>query len=516
MQRRGAAADARPRARTPRCAANSPSKASIRGPIVSQPERSVSATASTCASLEADVEDGNALVVVRGGHRPRLIQPGRGETLPAPRDAASPYCELDERQGSKALSRGSDRDGRGASSSACSPPPTRSTCPATGGDARLRRGAASTRPAGGPLPARAPPRRRRHPGAGASNRRRRERRSREARSRSARSSTPRTANAPATCTRVLAYDTRTRKWSEPTSSPIGLNHSQAATYDGNALSRRRLPRRVRSDRRQFWRYDPATDRVDRAAADGTGPRRRRGGGDRRQALRRRRRSADLLGVNGRGQAPTARLEVFDFKTGNGKPAPTCRSPATTRWASPWAASSTSPAGGRTCSTSTTTSPPSPSSTATTRRTDTLGTAARRCPFGVGFEGITAAAGKVVIVGGEDQADWEDGGGWADASAWDFDPKTERWQRLPDLHDRAARLRRRHARGRIYALMGSYCPGLPRAGPRERTRSSRFPCPPYFFHNPRARAQDLHRGSGCAHRGLRRRSARLRGAHQPPG
>ena len=31
---------------------------------------------------------------------------------------------------------------------------------------------------------------------------------------------------------MLAFDTRTRQWSEPTTLPTGLNHSQVATYDG--------------------------------------------------------------------------------------------------------------------------------------------------------------------------------------------------------------------------------------------------------------------------------------------
>ena len=80
-------------------------------------------------------------------------------------------------------------------------------------------------------------------------------------------------------------------------------------------------------------------------------------------------------------------------------------------------------------------------------------------------GITTAAGKVVIVGGEDQQQWEDGGGWATASGWAFDPRSDRWQRLPDLNIERRGMGAATVGGRIYVLMGSYCPGLTPKGPQ---------------------------------------------------
>ena len=79
-------------------------------------------------------------------------------------------------------------------------------------------------------------------------------------------------------------------------------------------------------------------------------------------------------------------------------------------------------------------------------------------------GIITAAGKIVIVGGENQARWEDGGGWITPSAWTFNPKTNRWQRLPDLHIERRGSGAATAGGRVYVLSGSYCPGVKPTGP----------------------------------------------------
>ena len=79
-------------------------------------------------------------------------------------------------------------------------------------------------------------------------------------------------------------------------------------------------------------------------------------------------------------------------------------------------------------------------------------------------GIVTAGGKVVVFGGDDELGWKDGGGSVTASAWAFDPQGEGWHRLPDLTIE------RHAFGaaatgdRVYALGGSYCPGLKPNGP----------------------------------------------------
>jgi len=79
-------------------------------------------------------------------------------------------------------------------------------------------------------------------------------------------------------------------------------------------------------------------------------------------------------------------------------------------------------------------------------------------------GMVAAAGRIVVIGGDDELGWKAGGGSVSPMAWAFDPKTSRWMRLPDLAIE------RHAFGaavsadRIYAIGGSYCPGIKPGGP----------------------------------------------------
>ncbi len=59
--------------------------------------------------------------------------------------------------------------------------------------------------------------------------------------------------------RVTAFDTRTRKWSDPTSLPTGLNHSQVATHDGKLyLAGGYLD--GEDPTANVWQYDPETDR----------------------------------------------------------------------------------------------------------------------------------------------------------------------------------------------------------------------------------------------------------------
>jgi N-acetylneuraminic acid mutarotase len=79
-------------------------------------------------------------------------------------------------------------------------------------------------------------------------------------------------------------------------------------------------------------------------------------------------------------------------------------------------------------------------------------------------GVVAAAGKVVVFGGDDELGWQEGGGSVTPSAWAFDPKTERWRRLPDLEIERHAFGAAVAGNRVYALGGSYCPGLKPNGP----------------------------------------------------
>jgi len=253
---------------------------------------------------------------------------------------------------------------------------------------------------------------------------------------------------------VLAFDTRTKRWSEPTHIPIGLDHGEAATYDGKLyLAGGYLDGEEPTT--DFWQYDPRTDRWTQLPSMHQPPR-----------------AAGAVAVIGHrlyvaGGAPQTfnvssfpvydTLEIYDFDEGKwsfGAPMQIGRhhisgaavdgkfyvaggrgdkdhsltvfesyDPDTDKW---------------------TTLPPMP-----------LGLASPR---------VVAAGGKIVVVGGEDQLNWEEGDGWVTPSAWAFDPKLNRWARLPDM-----RFERRGggaavAGGRIYAIGGSYCPGLKPNGP----------------------------------------------------
>ena len=269
-----------------------------------------------------------------------------------------------------------------------------------------------------------------------------------------------TSGQPGNFRRVLAYDTRTRRWSEPTRTPTGLNHSQPAAYRGDLyLAGGYIDGDQPTNR--FWRYDPRKNRwtelppmrQPRGAA-GTavvGDKLYVAGG-----------APQSFGVSISGE-PYGTLEIYDFKTntwefGPDMPVPRHHAAAAGLGGKLYVA------GGRAGLLDLNNS--TPPSDEFDRYDPGTGKWERlpRMPLGVGFEGITTASGKIVIVGGEDQTHWEDGGGWTTPSAWAFDPKTERWQRLPDLTIERRGFGAATARERIYALMGSYCPGLTPNGP----------------------------------------------------
>jgi N-acetylneuraminic acid mutarotase len=260
---------------------------------------------------------------------------------------------------------------------------------------------------------------------------------------------------------VLAFDTRTGRWSEPTRSPVGLNHTQPVAYRGDLyLTGGYLDGDVPTD--GLWRYDPQADRwqelppmdLPRGGA-GTavvGDKLYIAGG-----------APQTFGVSLEGSA-YGRLEIFDFEdetweTGPDMPVPRHHTVAVGLGGKLYVA------GGRAGLLDTNNdTPPSDEFD----RYDPASEEWERLPplpLGAGFMGITTAAGKVVIVGGEDQQHWEDGGGWATPSAWAFDPRSDRWQRLPDLNIERRGMGAATVGDRIYVLMGSYCPGLTPDGPQ---------------------------------------------------
>ncbi len=253
---------------------------------------------------------------------------------------------------------------------------------------------------------------------------------------------------------VLAYDTRTGKWSEPTSLPTGLNHSQPATHDGKLyLAGGYLEGEDPTD--NFWEYDPATKRWTELPSL---PRPTAAGatvvvGDKLYVA-----SGAPQTFNASGPiAPYPQLQVYDFATGKWSlgadiPHPRHHVGGATVDGELYVV------GGR---------GEEDHSLATFERYDPATDSWERLPdvpFGVASPGLVAIDGKLVVVGGEDQYDWEDGGGWVTPAAWAFDPRTDRWTRLPDMH-----LERRGSgvaatEDRVYALGGSYCPGLKPNGP----------------------------------------------------
>lgn len=242
--------------------------------------------------------------------------------------------------------------------------------------------------------------------------------------------------------------------------PIGLNHSQPATYEGDLyVAGGYLDGLYPTN--QFWRYDPDEDRWDELppmhlprGAAGTAV-----VGDKLYVAG----GAPQVFNRSVAGAPYASLEIYDFETGEWSSGADVLVPRH-HTAAVGLGGKLYLAGGRTGLLELNDDvPPSDDFERYDPDTDEW-EILPSMPLGVGFEGATAAAGKVVVVGGEDQRHWEDGGGWATSSAWAYDPRTDRWQRLPDMNFDRRGFGAVTAGGRIYAPMGGYCPGLTPKGP----------------------------------------------------
>jgi N-acetylneuraminic acid mutarotase len=253
---------------------------------------------------------------------------------------------------------------------------------------------------------------------------------------------------------VYALDTRTGKWTEPTKTPVRLNHHWAVAYKGDIYLAGGLIGGEEPTAR-VWRYDPEANRFSELP-----PMRQARGATGAAVI------DDKLYVVGGGPNafPAAyvesygTLEVYDFKTG--------RWLARTEMPTPRHHVGTAALDGKLY--------------VVGGRDDTdltLDTFERYdprtdeweelppMPLAQSSAAVVAAGGKIVAFGGEDETDWDEGKGWVTASTWAFDPAANSWQRLPELDVE----RRAHGgavvAGRIYALMGSYCPGLTARGPR---------------------------------------------------
>jgi N-acetylneuraminic acid mutarotase len=261
-------------------------------------------------------------------------------------------------------------------------------------------------------------------------------------------------NAPGNLHRFLRFDTRNGNWTEPAQLPMGLNHTAAETYDGKIyFAGGFLEGEGETD--LFLEYDPATDKWSEMPPMG----RARGGAGATVI-------GDKLYVVDGGPQPYnveeprpayAHLEVFDFRTGKWS----VKAPPPVGVHHVEAASLVGKvymAGGRI---------DEEKSSAAFVRYDPASDKWTRLPDlpegKVSSLGVVSAGGKIVVFGGDDEEGWEDGGGFVSPTTWAFDPGTERWTRLPDLHVE------RHAFGaavvgdRVYAIAGSICPGLKPGG-----------------------------------------------------
>jgi N-acetylneuraminic acid mutarotase len=254
---------------------------------------------------------------------------------------------------------------------------------------------------------------------------------------------------------VLAFDTRSGRWSEPTRLPVGLNHSQAVTYHGDLyLAGGYDEGEEPSD--DLWRYDPDAGRWTELA-----PMHQARGAAGSAVI-----GHKLYVVGGAPQTyfvdnprgPYDDLEIYDFRNGTWSVGPAA--PVAVHHVGVAAVDGRLyVAGGRT--------DPERSSaqfhsydpaTRTWRRLPKLPTGP------ISSLGAVGADGELVVFGGDDEVGWKDGGGWVSASAWAFDPRSNRWRRLPDLELERHAFGAAATSGRIYAIAGGYCPGLKPNGP----------------------------------------------------
>ncbi len=262
-------------------------------------------------------------------------------------------------------------------------------------------------------------------------------------------------NRPGNLHTVLAFDTREDRWSEPTKLPVGLNHVAAASHGGKLyLAGGFLDGEAETN--QLLEYDPATGKWSQM------PSMKQARGGAAAAV-----TGDKLFVLDGGpqpygvenpEPPYALLEVFDFKTGTWSTA--APPPFAVHHFGAAAVDGKLYAGGGRVGEEASSAAFASYDPATNRWTRLPDIPQGR----LSSTGVVAANGRVVVFGGDSEVDWEDGGGTVSPTAWAFDPATDRWTRLPDLHIERHAFGATVAGNRIYAIAGSYCPGLKPNGP----------------------------------------------------
>ena len=255
--------------------------------------------------------------------------------------------------------------------------------------------------------------------------------------------------------RVLRFDTRSDRWSEPAQLPVGVNHSPATTHDGKVYLVGGYLEGAKATNRGF-EFDPATNTWSELP-----PMKQARGGSATAVI-----GDKLYVVDGGPQffdvedprPPYARLEVFDFNTrtwSTGAPPPV----AVHHVGAAALGGKLYLAGGRVDTEAATADFLSydPTQDRWTRLPD--------LPQGkIASTGVVAAGGRIVVFGGDDEVGWEDGGGSVSAAAWAYDPADRGWTRMPDLRIERHAFGAAVAGNRIYAVAGSYCPGLKPTGP----------------------------------------------------
>jgi N-acetylneuraminic acid mutarotase len=254
--------------------------------------------------------------------------------------------------------------------------------------------------------------------------------------------------------RVVAFDTATGRFSEPAQLPIGLNHMQVAAHDGKLyVAGGYLDGEDPTN--AFWEYDPQSDEwtklpsLPRVTAAGATV----ALGDKLYVASG---AAQTFGTSG-PVPPYEDLQIYDFETGKWSLGPNVPEP---RHHVSGAAldGRVYVAGGRgeADHSLTTFDRYDPA----TEEWETLAD----LPMGVASPGLVAVQDRLVIVGGEDQDNWEEGGGWVTPSAWEYDPRTDRWTRLPNMKFDRRGGGVAAVGNRVYAIGGSFCPGLKPNGP----------------------------------------------------
>lgn len=262
-------------------------------------------------------------------------------------------------------------------------------------------------------------------------------------------------SAPGNLRRFLAYDTRSGRWSEPGTLPTGLNHSQATTYRGDLYLAGGYLDGVDATG-NFWRYQPDANRWTELP-----PLRQARGAAAAAVIEDKLYVAagapQTYGVSN-PDGPYDSLEIYDFDTETWSSGPDA--PLAVHHVNGAALDGKLYlAGGRL---------DAERSSDDFLRYDPAAEKWQRLPRlplgAISSAGVVAAGGKIVVYGGDDELGWEEGGGSVTPTAWAFDPRTERWQRLPDLAIERHAFGAAVAGGRIYAIAGAICPGIKPSGP----------------------------------------------------